>query len=87
MKKWTVDKAIETLAKIENYKVKSPSEDATNIMRMMFVLLTIKGEIVYNSDSRQIWEDLQGNLAFIDRTRKEAGVFYAGEKWVLDKVG
>ena len=86
MKEWSTEKAIETLNKIAKYEVTNVPEDAKNIMRLMFCTLTLKGKMVFNGRYRQIWEDYQGNFAFIDRTRNELGVFYAGEKWVLDRM-
>lgn len=66
--------------------VENPTAEELDKMRMKFAQITVFGNMMLNDKDIQVWEDESGNLAIIDRLWKEAAVFYAGKKYIVDEV-
>lgn len=86
MKRWTAERAFETIHRLSVRKVKNASAEQLDLMRKVFVYITGLGELRYASANFQVWEDENGDLAIIDRILGEASVLYSGLRYVIEPV-
>lgn len=86
MRKWTTERAFETIHRLSANKVGDASEAQLNLMRSIFAHITVFGELRYSSNNLQVWEDRDCNLAIIDRILGEASVLYSGLRYVIEPV-
>ncbi len=86
MKRWTAEKAFETIHRLSVRKVEDASAEQLDLMRKIFVYITGLGELRYVSANFQVWEDESGDLAIIDHVLGEVSVLYDGLRYVIEKT-
>lgn len=86
MKKWTAERAFETIHRLSVNKVEDASAEQLDLMRRIFTHITVFGELRYSSSNFQVWEDRDCNLAIVDRVLGEVSVLYGGLRYVIEKA-
>ena len=84
MKRWTAERAVGTIYRLRANKVENATAEQLNLMRKIFVQITVFGELRYDSFNFMVWEDKDCNLAIIDYVLGEVSVLYSGLRYVIE---
>ena len=84
MTKWTTERAVGTIHRLRANTVENATTEQLNLMRKIFVHITVFGELKYDSFNFLVWENENCNLAIIDYVLGEASVVYGGLRYVIE---
>ena len=84
MSMWTADKAFKTIYSVNGGRVRV-DEKQLAFLRKKFVEITVFGELKYNSESFQIWQDENKDIAYINNGWREGCVVYKGITYVVSE--